>query len=340
MRAHLTRPTCWLLSCLFLLPGCNSSSGGDPSGAIDLPENETPNAAPVAVDDSYTTDRDTPLHLAAPGLLGNDSDADGDPLTAVLVSGVSNGTLTLNADGSFDYTPAAGFEGTDSFTYVANDGLVDSVAATESIMVNALPFACSQVIGFSQTNQWFTGASSTDLAGFQTIVDNDRWQLLFNGGAGVEKWSDPNYPGWDRPLQAPCVDSAEKPDRVILTISGNLGDLMSDPQIWADEIDRAITIITLKYDSVRQVLLQPVVGGPNDSVCTFNNQEIRASVNHPVIDQAIERVVTNHSVDVAVAAGFSPTVAVCSDYRDTLGHLTPMASDAVGREIGLFYLDR
>jgi hypothetical protein len=254
--------------------------------------------------------------------------------------GVSKGTMTLNADGSFDYTPTAGYKGSDSFTYVANDGLLDSVAATVSLMVNAPAFACSQVIGFSQTGQWYTGESNTDLAGFQAIVNNDRWQVLFRGGAGVEEWSDPNFVGWDVPLLAPCVDSADKPDRVILTISGDIGNVVNDPQVWADEIDRAITTITLKYDSVRQVLLQPVVGGPNDSLCTFDNQEVRASVNHPVIDQAIERVVANHSVGIAVAAGFSPTVADCSDYRDTLGHLTEMASDAVGRKIGLFYLDR
>ena len=49
--------------------------------------------------------RTTELTVGAPGVLGNDSDADGDPLTAVLVSGVSNGSLTLNSDGSFTYTP-------------------------------------------------------------------------------------------------------------------------------------------------------------------------------------------------------------------------------------------
>ena len=59
-------------------------------------------------------------------MLGNDSDVDGDALTAVLVSGPANGTLTLNADGSFTYTPDANFNGTDSFTYKANDGTADS----------------------------------------------------------------------------------------------------------------------------------------------------------------------------------------------------------------------
>ena len=55
-------------------------------------------------------------------MLANDTDVDGEPLTAVLVTGPPHGTLTLNADGSFTYTPDANYNGTDSFTYAANDG--------------------------------------------------------------------------------------------------------------------------------------------------------------------------------------------------------------------------
>src|SRR5262249_32942333 len=67
-----------------------------------------PNQAPTAANNSYTTGKDTPLSISAPGVLGNDSDPDGDALTAVLANGPANGTLTLNADGSFTYTPNAG----------------------------------------------------------------------------------------------------------------------------------------------------------------------------------------------------------------------------------------
>ena len=56
-------------------------------------------------------------------MLGNDADPDGEhALTAVLVSGPAHGTLTLNADGSFTYTPDANYSGPDSFTYRASDG--------------------------------------------------------------------------------------------------------------------------------------------------------------------------------------------------------------------------
>jgi VCBS repeat-containing protein len=75
------------------------------------------------------------LTVATPGVLGNDSDPDGDPLTAVLVTGPSHGSLTLNANGSFSYTPAADFAGSDSFSYRASDGTVSSSPATVTITV-------------------------------------------------------------------------------------------------------------------------------------------------------------------------------------------------------------
>ena len=95
------------------------------------------NAAPVATDDTYATLEDTPLSISAPGVLANDSDGDSDPLTAVLVAGPSNGTLTVNADGSFSYNPNANFNGLDSFTYQASDGLALSNVTTVTLSVAA-----------------------------------------------------------------------------------------------------------------------------------------------------------------------------------------------------------
>src|SRR5207247_7951216 len=75
------------------------------------------NDAPVAGNDSYSAVEDTALAVAAPGVLANDTDVDGDALTTVLVTGPAHGTLTLNANGSFTYTPAANYNGSDSFSY-------------------------------------------------------------------------------------------------------------------------------------------------------------------------------------------------------------------------------
>src|SRR5436190_14118478 len=94
---------------------------------------EAVNDAPVAVNDSYNTAEDTSVTFAAPGVLVNDTDVDSASLTAILVSGPANGTLGFNADGSVTYTPNANFNGSDSFTYKANDGTADSNVATVTI---------------------------------------------------------------------------------------------------------------------------------------------------------------------------------------------------------------
>ena len=96
---------------------------------------EPGNQAPVAHDDTCTTDLDIPLVLTAPGVLANDYDGDGDPLTAILDADVGSGTLVLNTDGSFAYSPDAGFTGTDFFTYHASDGTAHSPVATVTITV-------------------------------------------------------------------------------------------------------------------------------------------------------------------------------------------------------------
>src|SRR5262249_26484449 len=75
------------------------------------------NDAPVAPNDTAATNEDTPV---SGNVLANDSDVDGDALNAVLVNGPAHGALTLNADGSFTYTPSADDDGSDSFTYLAN----------------------------------------------------------------------------------------------------------------------------------------------------------------------------------------------------------------------------
>ena len=132
------------------------------------------NDAPVAVDDSYSTDEDTPLNVAALGVLVNDTDVDGDTLTAVLVSGPAHGTLTLNADGSFTYTPAANFNGSDSFTYKANDGTADSNVATVNLTVNPVndaPVAVDD--SYAADASGAASAAAPGVLGNATDVDGD-----------------------------------------------------------------------------------------------------------------------------------------------------------------------
>ncbi len=107
---------------------------------------ESVNDLPIGVDDTYATAYQTVLSVGAMGVLHNDSDVEGDTLSAILESGPANGGLTLNTDGSFTYTPDAGFSGTDSFTYFANDGTSNAeTPTTVSITVEEPPTINSRI---------------------------------------------------------------------------------------------------------------------------------------------------------------------------------------------------
>lgn len=96
----------------------------------------TPNMPPVGVDDTYAANAGTTLSMAAPGVLDNDSDADpGSTRAAELLSAPANGTVDLEAGGSFSYTPNEGFAGADSFTYRVYDGLAYSGPVRVNITV-------------------------------------------------------------------------------------------------------------------------------------------------------------------------------------------------------------
>src|SRR5262249_41918894 len=96
------------------------------------------NDFPTANNDFYVVAEDNVLTVAAPGVLANDSDIDGDPLTATLVTSPTHGSLAFNADGSFTYTPQANYNGSDSFQYAAYDGAAFSFIRTVTLTVTSV----------------------------------------------------------------------------------------------------------------------------------------------------------------------------------------------------------
>jgi VCBS repeat-containing protein len=110
------------------------SDGNGGSNTYVVTVNVAPvNDAPVANNDSVAGSEDSTL---TGNVLANDSDVEGDSLTAALMSGPAHGSLTLNTDGSFSYAPNANWNGADSFSYKANDGTQDSTIATVTLTVN------------------------------------------------------------------------------------------------------------------------------------------------------------------------------------------------------------
>jgi VCBS repeat-containing protein len=148
-----------------------------------LLNNTTTNQAPVAVDDAYSTAEDTALTVAAPGVLGNDSDPDGNRLTAVRVSGPGHGTLALNANGSFTYTPTANYNGSDSFTYRASDGTLTSNLATVTITVTAVNDApAAAADAYSTPEDTALTVAAPGVLGNDTDPDGDTLHTVLDSG--------------------------------------------------------------------------------------------------------------------------------------------------------------
>jgi VCBS repeat-containing protein len=131
------------------------SDGNGGSDTATVAVTVTPvNDAPVANPDTYTTDEDTRLDVAAPGVLGNDTDVDGDTLTVELVTGPTRAAgFTLNANGSFTYTPAPNFNGADGFTYKVNDGNGGTATGTVTLNVRSVNDAPDAINDAATTNE-------------------------------------------------------------------------------------------------------------------------------------------------------------------------------------------
>ena len=104
------------------------------------------NDPPVAASDWYTTRTNVHLTIPAPGVLSNDGDIEGDTITAVLDTAPAHGSILLNPDGSFTYTPQADFSGQDNFTYQVLDGQAVSNLATVFVTVSQFTFFLPIVI--------------------------------------------------------------------------------------------------------------------------------------------------------------------------------------------------
>lgn len=184
-------------------------------------------------------------------------------------------------------------------------------------------FACTLVIGFSQTGGWFK-------SGFESLVQDGKWELLTQSGGAIQLWADPGYSGWSQTIQSRC--SSGPVDRVLLNIAGESGSRVEN---WVEHIQATIANIRARFPGVRHIMLQPVVGGPQHSTCTFEGQTVRASFDQPYIDMAISEIVGG-----AIVAGASPVVANCSQYQDVLGHLTPEGYRYVAQGLGEYYSAR
>jgi VCBS repeat-containing protein len=260
------------------------------------PVNDPPVSDPSAAADAYTTAEDTVLNVAAPGVLANDTDVDGDPLTSILVSGPSHGSLTFNADGSFSYTPNANYNGSDSFTYKANDGSLDSAPILVSLTITAVndppvsdPSAAADA--YTTLEDTVLNVSAPGVLANDTDVDGDpltsilvsgpsNGTLSFNANGSFSYTPNANYNGSDSftyKANDGSLDSA--PILVSLTITAVNNPPVSDPSAAADAYTTledtvlnvpAPGVLANDTDADGDPLTSILVSGSSNGSLTFN----------------------------------------------------------------------
>jgi len=235
------------------------------------------NDIPLVVNDSYFTNEETTLNVLVPGLLVNDTDPDGDALHTTLVGdGPAVGSLILNNDGSFSYTPPANYFGTVTFQYIASDGEYNSNTGTVQITVNSvndqpvLASIGSQSVDEETLLTFTVSATDNDVADTVTLSISDLPDgATFVPATGVFSWTPTEAQGpGSYPVMVSACDngapSACDSELVIITVNEiNVAPIitgqqtMTTPEDTALEIKPADLIITDPDDTTFTVTILP-----------------------------------------------------------------------------------
>ncbi len=166
----------------------SDGNGGTDTATVNITVDPV-NDPPDAVNNNYTTNEDTPVSgnvITDDTGEGLDSDLDGDTLTVTGNSDPSNGSVTVNSDGSYTYTPDANFNGTDSFTYTISDGNGGTDTATVNITVdpvNDAPNAVNEsytVEANENNGDGFNSSVSGNIIANDTDLDGDTLTATIN----------------------------------------------------------------------------------------------------------------------------------------------------------------
>lgn len=338
------------------------------------------NNPPTANPDSYGITHDNTLSTSTSqqplGLLANDTDPDGNPLTVTAVNGsaaavgseitlASGARLTVRADGSFDYAPAAGFVGQETFGYTVSDGQASAFASVTINVTNEAPIASgtSLVVRESHT-------VSVDLS---TLVDDPDWDgltftivqgpshgtLTQNPDTGLYDYT--ADPGYDGPDSFTYTANDGVVDSNTATVSIAVYGTNTAPVASSDSLavthDQAVTIdlVGLGTDADNDSLASEVVTQPSNGVVVVDegitryipnagfvgSDSFTFKVNDGTSDSHVATITVNVTNSAPTATGFGPLkVAQNGSILLRPTHFAFDASDADGDVLTVAVIDQ
>ncbi|MBE9063506.1 Ig-like domain-containing protein [cf. Phormidesmis sp. LEGE 11477] len=302
--------------------GIDGSAAAVTFSITDDDEPAVENTPPVASDDSYSTTADTALTVAVgDGVLTNDTDADGDAIVATAVGSPSNGSVELNEDGSFTYTPDAGFVGTDSFTYQAADNEDSSETATVTITVEdgEVP---DPVVSFSVTPDTVSEADDTALV-LNFSVDGE----IPDGGITVNLEGDTAEilqqflaPDGDGAVQARVTDEGNILYRFDTSFAPGAG-----------LVGGTLDVFSLEDGDPAEDNSDPAAAGTGFlSNFSFTITEANASITLPVSDDLVQEPDQTFTYTLADGEGYVVDPDANSGTFTVIDGITPATSPVVG----------
>ena len=302
------------------------------------------NGAPVGVDDAATTDEDTPVTV---DVLANDTDPDGDTLTVSDVTQPTNGSVTNNG-GDVTYTPDPDYDGTDSFTYIASDGTLESDPTTVTVTVSATNDAPVVLDDNATTDE--NSPVTVDVLANDTDPDGDTLTVdsvtqptngsVTNNGTDVTYTPDANYSGSDTFTYTATDGTDTQTATVTITINDvNGAPVGTDDTATTDE-NTPVTVDVLANDTDPDgdTLTVSDVTQPTNGTVTNNGTDVTYTPDtgfsgaDSFTYTATDGVLNTGPVTVTIAVNDVNGTPVGTDDTATTDEDTPVTIDVLAND--------
>jgi hypothetical protein len=184
-------------------------------------------------------------------------------------------------------------------------------------------YACTLIIGINATGEWYK-------QGFESLVDNARWELMQIHNGFIEKWADPNDAYWSTAIYSPCAMNPKAPDRIMFVLSNF--DYTTIEQ-WLPPLTAVLKNLQAKYPSAKNIELMTWVRAPGNMACP--QAPAPRSVISAGEDQAIAQAAKDNPKLVTVAPKFE--AKACSEYTDNPPHPTAAGGMAWAKMFAAYY---
>jgi hypothetical protein len=184
-------------------------------------------------------------------------------------------------------------------------------------------YTCTLMIGILATEEWYD-------AGFETMVDNSRWELIYVHSGFIELWANPQDPVWSTATMSPCAQNATKPDRVIFVALNFDFTTLAE---WLPPVTAAVKNLEAKYPSAKRIELMSFIRAPGDAPCP--QAPAKRSTITPAQDDAMAMVAAANPGLVVVAPQFE--AKTCNEFSSNPPHPSPTGMTAWAKMMADYY---